>query len=286
MRSVQIQFDNRRVLPGETLSGNVIVKTDSAFECNRVVLKFRSRERTEKGSGENRRVEEKTILSRVFRISEGGIIPEGTTTIPFSFQIPRGLAPSYKGYNGDILHTIEAVVEVDWAIDPKMKREYRVLQRRPPYIPAVGDTRGFSKENGGLHIRLDSNIFRLDKGILVRFKVDERKRMRRVRFDIRKREVGQCGWGEVKHESHIRRRYSNIGPDDWGRWKEVYIGEGWQSHLPFSSRLFRITYTLKVTLEIGWDLDPSISVRLRFSDYEPEEDILDKIADDLGFKDW
>jgi len=286
LRSVDIAFESRRVLPGDTLSGKIIIRTDKSFDCNRVVLKFRSRERTEHGSGDHRTIDEEFHLSRVFRISEGRTIPEGNTPIPFSFQVPRGLPPSYNGYNGDIKHTIEAVVEVDWALDPKMKREYRVLQPRPPYLPEVVDTKGLSKEDGVLRVELYSNILRMDSGILVRFQLGQRKRMERVRVDIRRREESKCSWHEMKHDSNVRRKFIEIGEDDWGRWKEQSIGEKWDYHFPFKSKLFHVRYYLEVTLEVGWDLDPSIKMPLIFSDGEPEQDVLDEIAMDLGFEDW
>ena len=286
MRSVDIVFDNKRVLPGETLTGNVVVKTDSEFECNRIVLKIVSKERTSVGSGEDSHSDEKTLVSRVFRISEGGIIQEGTTSFPFSYTVPRGIAPTFKGYYGHIEHTVEGVVEVDWAIDPKMKCEYQVIQHRPPYLPKITDTKAISKDNNGLHVQLDEDCIRMDSGITVRFKVDDRKRMQGVRFEIRKREDAKCGWSNANNSSTIRRKYYELNPDDWGRWKEIQIGENWRYHIPFRSLLFNISYHLKITLEVGWGLDPEITIPLKLSECAPEGDVLDVIASELGIDDW
>ncbi|TFG97831.1 hypothetical protein E4H12_07640 [Candidatus Thorarchaeota archaeon] len=286
LRSVDIIFDSRRVLPGETLTGNVVVKTDKEFECNRVVLKVVSKERTEVGSGDSRRVDEKHIVSRVFRISEGGIIQAGTTSFPFSYNVPRGLAPSYKGYYGWIKHTVEGVVEVDWALDPKMTIEYRVIQNRPPCRPEIVDTKAISETENGLYVQLNENCVRLDSGILVGFKVDDRKRMRAVRFDIMKLEDVKCGWSKTKHHSSVQNKYYELNPDDWGRWQEIQIGEDWRHNIPFKSLLFHLSYYLKVTLEIDWGSDPEIIIPLTISDSAPEEDVLDEIAKDLGLDDW
>ena len=286
LRSVDIVFDNKRVLPGETLTGNVIVETDEAFECNRAVLKVLSQERTEVGSGKNRRIDTKILVSRVFKISEGGNIPTGTTSIPFSFDLPRGLPPSFEGYYGWIKHTVEGVVEVDWAIDPKMTMEYRVIQHRPPSRPVTIDTTAISETEEGLHIKLDEDCVRMDSGVLVRFKVDNRERMEAVRFDIMKRESAKCGWNNMKNERSVRRKYHELNPDDWGRWKEMRFGEDWQYHIPFQSQLFTISYYVQVTLEIGWGLDPEIKIPVSISDSAPEGDVLDDIASDLGFDDW
>lgn len=286
MRSVDIVFDNKRVLPGETLTGKVIVRTDNEFECNRVVLKVVSKERTEVGSGDSSCVDEKSLVSRVFRISEGQIIKKGNTAFPFSYDVPRGLSPSYKGYNGWIRHTVEGVVEVDWALDPKMTMEYRVLQVRPPCRPKIVDTKAISETENGLYVQLNENCVRLDSGILIGFKVDDRKRMRAVRFDIMKLEDVKCSWSNTKHHSSVLRKYYELNPDDWGRWMEIRIGEDWHYHIPFKSLLFHISYYLKVSLEIDWNSDPEIIIPLSISDSEPEEDVLDKIALDLGLEDW
>ena len=286
LRSVSIEFDNHRVLPGDTLAGRVVIETDEAFDCNRVVLKALSRERTEYGSGDSRSNEEKIHMSRVFQISEGRTLPEGTTTIPFSFQIPEGLPPTYNQFTNFIDHSVEGVVEVDWALDPKSKQEFHVLQTRPQYLTDDIGGETIPKSDEGLHIQLSSNILRLDTGILVGFKVDDKKRMRRVRFEIRKREDIKCRWHETSRKTTMREKNYELEPDDWGRWKEIRIGEDWRFHLPFNASLIRVSYLLKVTLEIGLKLDPSIEIPLRFSDFAPDTDAPDVFALDLGMDGW
>ncbi|MCK4567952.1 MAG: sporulation protein [Candidatus Thorarchaeota archaeon] len=285
MRAVNIEFDNHRILPGDTLSGRVVVKTDKAFDCNRVVLKALSRERTEYGSGDNRSIDEECHMTRVFRLSESRTIPEGTTIIPFSFQLPRGLPPTYRRFSNFIRHTVEGVVEVDWALDPKFTQEFHVLQTRPPHLSDDVGVETATKSDEGLHIQ-SSGILRMDTGILVGFKVDEEKRMRRVRFDIVKREDAKCRWHETSSKKTMRQKYFELERDDWGRWKEIQFGEEWRFHLPFKSSLIRVSYYLKVTLEIGLRLDPSIEIPLRFSDFAPDIDVLNDIAYGLGLDDW
>jgi hypothetical protein len=286
LRSVDIVLDSRRVLPGETLTGNVIVRTDKEFVCNRVVLKVVSKERTTVGSGKHRHVDEKKIVSQVFKISEGRTIQTGDTSFPFSYTVPRGIPPSYDGYYGYIRHTVEGVVEVDWALDPKMKMEYRVIQNRPQSVSEILDTTAISESKDGLHVQLNEDCVRIDTGILVRFKVDKRERMQAVRLEIIKRENAKCDYSNVKNNSSIRKKYYELNPDDWGRWKEMQIGEDWQYHVPFQSQLFKISYHLKVTLEIGWGLDPEIKIPVNIVDSAPGEEVLDEIALDLGLGDW
>lgn len=286
LRSVDIEFDSRRVLPGDTLSGRVVIKTDKAFDCNRVVLKALSRERTEYGSGNNKSIDEEIHMTRVFRISESRTIEEGTTIVPFSFKLPYKLPPTYGQWSSYIRHTVEGVVEVDWALDPKSTREFHVLQTRPPYLSEDVGVETAPKSDDGLHIQLSNNILRMDTGILVGFKVDKEKRMQRVRVDIIRRQDTKCRWHETIRRTTMREKSYELGPDDWGRWKEIQIGEEWRFHLPFKSTLIRVSYHLKVTYEIGLKLDPSIEVPLRLSDFAPDTEVLDNIALDLGLDDW
>lgn len=286
LRSVDIEFDSKRVLPGDTLSGRVVIKTDKAFDCNRVVLKALSRERTEYGSGKHKSIDEKCHMTRVFRLSESRTIPEGTTTVPFSFQLPRGLPPTYGQWSSFIKHTVEGVVEVDWALDPKSTQEFHVLQTRPPYLSEDTGIESVPKSNEGLHVQLSSNILRMDSGILVGFKVDDEKRKRRVRLDIIRRQDTKCRWHETVSRKTMREKNYELEPDDWGRWKEIQIGEEWRFHLPFKSTLIRVSYYLKVTYEIGLKLDSSIEIPLRFSDFAPDTDAPKTSTFNLEFNQW
>ncbi|TFG32972.1 hypothetical protein EU527_09005 [Candidatus Thorarchaeota archaeon] len=286
MRIVDIHFQNRRLLPGDILAGVVEIKTNKPFGCNRVVLKLKGKEHTEYSAGENRVSDDKTIIGRVFRVSEGKTIPEGITRIPFSIDLPKQLSPTYEGTYGRIEYTLEAVVEVNWTLDPKCKKEFRVLQNRPPYIEDSIGLEPSTITDDELQVQLDEKCLRLDTGINVQFKVKERSRVRGVRFEIIREEDAVCRSRTLNRKSAIVRKIYPIASDDFGRWLDINIGEKWRYHLPFLSGLFKITYFLKVTLDVGLDFDPSIEFPLKFSDIVPERDVLEEIAIDLGFREW
>jgi hypothetical protein len=281
LRTVTIHLDKERVLPGETVSGQITIRTDRSFECNRVVLKITGKERTERSAGETKVSEERYHISRVFRISEGGIIPEGVTRLPFSFALPSSLPPSYLGYNGSIQYSIQSVVEVNWALDPACREPFIVLQERPPSLLEVSDARFTSQTSGHLHVQLDSNLLWMYRGISVRFMVSERSRVRGVRFEIIKREDALCqGHSMVSHTTILRRFYP-ISPSDFESWKEVRIGEAWDQYIPFRGDLISISYFLKISLDVSLGLNPDVVVPLQFSDDVPVGDVLDDIESDL-----
>ena len=286
MRDLDIHLQNYRLLPGENLEGVVTVRTNGSYKCNRVVLKVKGKEHTEFGSGENRVTDDRVILGKVYRISEGCELPEGTTRIPISIPLPLKLPPTYRGHHGYIEYTLEAVVEVDWAIDPKCKRQFRIIQSKPPIIEAPDSLEPPTLQDDELQIELEENIIRLDKGIKIRFKVRERSRVRGVRFEIVRREVARCHSRELKHDSVVVRKFYPVSYDDFDRWMETDIGKNWKYDLPLASYLFEVTYYLKVTLDVGLDFDPSIRCPVKFSDILPERDVLEEIASDLGIDDW
>ena len=120
MRSVDIKFSQRNAEPGGTISGVVVVETDKTFECNRVVLKVKGKERTEIGSGDSKIVDEHYHVKGKIELSEATEIPFGKSEFPFKFKLDEGLPPTFSGYNGWIEYSVEAVVEMDWTIDPKI----------------------------------------------------------------------------------------------------------------------------------------------------------------------
>ncbi len=273
-------------MPGDAFEGKVIITTDKPFDCNRVVLKIRGKEHTECNSGENRLSEDRSTIGKVYRIKEGCTLPEGTTTIPFSIQLPKNLPPTYIGYYGYINYNAEAVVEVDWAIDPKYKVTFQVMQKMPPIIEKTDRLEPSTLSEDELQIELEEDVLRLSSGIKVRFRVKERGRVRGVRCEIIRHESISCRGLSPNHDGTMVRKFFEIGYNEFDRWLEMNIGENWKYHLPLQSELFDVTYFLKVTLDVGLAIDPSIKYPLRLSDDVLEKDIFEEIAIDLGFDKW
>ena len=285
MRSVDIKFSQRNAEPGGTISGVVVVETDKTFECNRVVLKVKGKERTEIGSGDSKIVDEHYHVKGKIELSEATEIPFGKSEFPFKFKLDEGLPPTFSGYNGWIEYSVEAVVEMDWTIDPKITRRFRVLPFQPAYIPDTDGYDPLNKDKDELHVELLSNILRMNQGISVRFMVEEHSRVNGVRLELRRRETVRCQKRESTHDVTIKEKFIPITFREFDRWREETVGEGWR-RMPFQSKLIETFYFLKVILEKRWEIDPFVRYRLKISDEKPEEDAEDIFADlvfDLGF---
>jgi len=285
MRSVDIKFSQRNAQPGGIISGVVVVETDKTFECNRIILKVKGKERTEMGSGDSRIVDEHYHVKGKIELSEATEIPFGKTEFPFKFKLDERLPPTYSGYYGWIEYSVEAVVEMDWSVDPKITRRFRVLPFPPAYLPAPDGYDPLNKDKDILHVELLSNILRMKHGVSVRFMVEEHSRVNGVRLELRRRETARCQRSERTHDVTIRKKFILITFREFDRWREATIGEGWR-RVPFQSKLIETFYFLKVVLEMRWEHDPFVRYRLKISDEKPEEDVEDIFADfalDLGF---
>jgi hypothetical protein len=285
MRSVDIKFSQRSAKPGESISGIVIVNTEKAFDFNRIVLKVKGKEKTEMGSGDSKITDEYIHLSRKFELCDVTEVSVGRSEFPFEFKLNDNLPPTYSGYNGFIEYSVEAVIEMNWVIDPKITRRFRVLPNQPPYLSEPDGYNPMNRDIGILHTEIQSDIIRIRKGIPVRFMVEEHSRVVGVRLEIRRRENAKCGGRKDQHDVTISRKYIPLTTGEFYRWREEIVGEGWK-RVPFQSKLLRTSYFLRVVLEMKWDFDPDVTYQIKVSGKEREEeveDILDTIGFDLGF---
>ena len=285
MRFVDIKFSEREARPGGIISGVVVVDTDKTFGCNRVVLKIKGKEKTELGSGDSKITDEVILVNRRITLCETLEVPCGRSEFPFTFTLEEGLPPTYSGYSGWIEYSVEAVVEMNWTLDPKMTRRFRVLPIYPDYIPELDGYNPVNKDEDKLHIELQSDILRINKGIPVRFMVEEHSRVNGVRLELRRSESVMCANSKSTHDDTLKRKFIPLSSEDFHCWQEEIVGEGWR-RVPLKSKLIATTYFLKVVLEMRWELDPFVNIPVRISGEKSDEDaddIFDSIAYDLGF---
>jgi hypothetical protein len=285
MRFVDIKFSEREARPGGIISGVVVIDATKAFECNRVILKIKGKEKTELGSGDTRITDEVVHVDGKMTLCEAVEIPCGKSEFPFKFTLEEGLPPTYSGNSGWIGYSVEAVVEMSWTLDPKMTRQFNVLPVHPEYIPEPDGYNPLNKDEDKFHVELQSDILRINKGIPISFMVEEHSRVNGVRLELRRSESVKCGGREDTHQDTLKRRFIPFSPEDFNRWQEEIFGEGWRQ-VPFKSKLIATTYFLKVVLEKRWEFDPYVNIPVRISgekQVKEDEDLFDAISYDLGF---
>ena len=218
-------------------------------------------------------------------------IPKGTSYFPFSYQLPKDLIPTYMCQRGSIIHSAEVVVHIKRGLTRKWEREYKVLAHNLEYPRHTIGVSEPLKSNEHLHVRLENDIVRSHAGFQIHFKVEERERTCKLRFDLVRceRTVTEYERGPLNtttsytEETSIMEKYYEIKPDDRGTWRKICFGENLIPELfTFKSKYIQVEYYLKVTLEVIREDDIFVTFPLRFPSFHPEIDILDKIEMELG----
>lgn len=279
-----IYTEKNEFKPGEEVSGHVVVTTDSSFTCNRIILKIRGKEYTHYQAGKVHVSETHDILNEDLTIWEGGEIHSGDTRFEFRFMLPDEIPPVHEGYHGTVDYSIEAVVEVSRALDPKSKMELMVYARLPQYIPEPLDQLPLRQEEDHIHAEIPTDVIRPGKGLEVRFLVKDRSRIKGVRLDIAKHEEVVCQGRNLDSTKTISEKQIPIMFNQFDRWIENSVMEDWTAIAPFEGKLIKSTLILKVVLEIGLSLDPSIEFPLRLSGEKKKDDeLFDTFEMDLGW---
>ncbi len=285
MREITIQTEKDTFEPGDEVRGHVLVSTDSNFTCNRIMMKIRGKEYTHYQAGKVHVSDTHELLHEDIIICEGGDVYSGNTPFEFEFTLPTEIPPVHVGFHGAIDYSIEAVVEIDRALDPKSKIELAIKSRPPPYIPEpISESEPIGKQVEHLQVEIPTDILRPNKGLQVRFLVKERPRIKGVRIDILRREDIVCKGSKLDSKIVISEKHIPITFNDFDKWIEETILLNWSSLNPFKGKLIKISPVLKVVMEVGLALDPFVEFPLRLSGEEKSHDELFDSSDlDLGW---
>lgn len=119
--SFQVLVPGGVIVAGNTLDGILeLTVPEEIPRAERVVLVFRSNAWVGYGSGKSRNVVRRGLLELPVQLElpDGVPLARGTHRYPFQLDIPAWLPPRYKGPDCAIEHTLEARLDVEWAIDP------------------------------------------------------------------------------------------------------------------------------------------------------------------------
>ena len=264
MREVHIELNRDVYLAGQQVEGTVTVQTDEYFECEDFTVFVRGSERTRitVGSGDDRRtyrgstklVEHRLDINTVTRFGAG------KTPIDFSFTLPMGLPPTYKGTGAQIKYWIEAKAEISWAFDCDSQKEFWVFSPGARATTAANSATTKHEGKPVLNLRLEETPVPLGAGIPFQFRVHDGIEIRGVRAELvhcqnrkarsrSRRTVRVLNQREIPAEE-IRR----------GRWVDWSIPTRRDFPPTFKTRLITSWYFVRVTLDRPWRFDKSASV--------------------------
>jgi hypothetical protein len=114
--------------PGTRVEGVLVVTAPSPIpRAESIELVFESVAWAGYGGGKNRSVDRRVMFRAPLHVEiPSGLLGAGTHRFPYAIDLPNWLPPAYQGSDCAIEHTLEARVDVDWAIDPVVKMYPRI----------------------------------------------------------------------------------------------------------------------------------------------------------------
>ncbi|MGY5865923.1 MAG: hypothetical protein RTV41_15070 [Candidatus Thorarchaeota archaeon] len=267
MRDVEIITSKTQYKAGDSVEGTAIVKCDDDFKHNGIRITFKGREHTcvvvSHGKHSHTYRDEHVYFDETVYLEEAGVMQPGEKRLDFRFLFPDDeelLLSSYGGRGGWIEYTLEAVVEISRAIDPKEK--VHLDFRQEMVKPSPQSQRLFEEDDGYpmLDVEIEDTVFCMGDAIPLKFRVARDVKIREVRVELSSNE-------EVHAQGHKRRSKKTLLKkkldDDYvqrDRWMDVTL-ETDDSMLPsFDRPIIRNIAKVKVTLNIPWARDKSVEI--------------------------
>ncbi|MCL7413946.1 MAG: hypothetical protein M8353_10095 [ANME-2 cluster archaeon] len=127
---LEIQLDNNNYLPGNKVSGNLILDVDKATNVRSLNLHVEGKEKTSitvsTGKSSVTYHEENTIIDIKQSFMSEGIVQPGRYSEDFSFLIPEQALPTYEGRNAMISYEVKAWIDIPKHIDIKSRKKFMV----------------------------------------------------------------------------------------------------------------------------------------------------------------
>jgi hypothetical protein len=267
LRDVEIFTTKTQFKTGDTVEGHVLVRCDDDFKHNGIRITFKGREHTRivvsHGKTSTTYTDEHVYFDETVYLEEAGIMQPGEKVLEFRFLFPDNrevMLSSYAGRNGWIEYTLEAVVEISRAFDPKEK--VHLDFRQPMMKTSPLSQQLFAEDDGNivLDVDIEDSVFCIGDSIPLKFRVAHDVKIREVRAELSSNE-------EVHARGHKRRSKRTMLKkkldDDYvqrDRWMDVTL-ETDESMLPsFDRPIIRNIVKVKVTLNIPWGRDKHVEI--------------------------
>ena len=271
MRELEILLSKEEFIPGDTVNGTLVVRTDDDFECQGVQITFRGDEVAKvlvhAGKVTIVHSETREHANQTLDMVWDSIIPSGETRREFSFRLPEDVPGSYDGIHGRIRYVLQAQVQISWARDLKSEMELQVVSKPSSEVLDSRSQEAMIEHDGNILLRVEATREDVILGDRFPFRLllSPLVKIRGVRAEI-------IGYEHVAPKGNARDAENVLATsyieDDHLRrdsWMEMTIQTepSWKSS--FKTELIDYTHRLKVTLDIPMRLDRSVVVPLRLS---------------------
>ncbi|MHA2379564.1 MAG: hypothetical protein ACXADS_09805 [Candidatus Thorarchaeota archaeon] len=271
MREVEILLSNEGVVPGDTITGNVIVRTDDDFECQRAYVTLLGEEESKvavhvgKVTAVHRDTRKHT--SQIINLVADSVIPFGESRYDFSFKIPENAPGSYEGVHGRIRYVLKAQVEISWTRNLKSELRFDVAWQ-PSSETLESKPQAAKIEHDGktlLKIEAEKDVVTLGDRVPIRLWVSPRMKIRGVRAEIVSSEYVEPKGYKQDVENVLATSYLEDAHLRRDSWVDMNIETEPNWRRSFKTDLIEYNHRLKVTLDIPMRLDRKIEIPIELS---------------------
>ena len=220
------------------------------------------------GSGKNRSVIRRDLYSIPMRsaFDRGTELAAGTHRIPFELDVPAWLSPSYDGTDCGIATVIDARVDVDWAVDPKITVAPPIVRAPLSGMRTPGRIRSGPDFHSkvALELALDSTVIAHDEMLRgqIALRSTEPVTFSAVVITMRSVATISMGRGDRRTGAGMSLRITPAELEG-GKTVPFAIRASDVGPASFRNRYLEHDLVLDVSLDVPWGFDPSFRVPLQ-----------------------
>ena len=267
MRELKIVPEKDQYSAGQTVEGTMIVRCDGEFRCNAIHLTFTGREHTKivESDGENSSTyrQERVYFRTKAEFETECVVAAGETRYPFQFRLPDDAPQSYSGANGWSEYSLDGVVEVSWAFDP---REQTLIIVHDPAGKRVSHPRSESvdrDERLALEVELDRDSVCLGEPIALRFRVAGDVKIRGVRVELWAKEKASAEGHDAEEKRELVSQFIEEREVIRDAWMNTEIQTRESMPASFDGAIVKLETFVKVTLDVPWAVDTWVTIPVR-----------------------
>jgi hypothetical protein len=263
----QVLVSGGAVVPGEKLQGElVILAPEPVPRATSVELVFESVVWVGYGSGKSRRVVRRPVWLAPFQVPlHLDPLPAGEQRFPFAVDVPSWLPPGLRGNDCGVEHAIAVRLDVDWAVDPKLRLTPAVV-----LPPRTGRRASLTRRSPPsfhtslvLEVTLASSVLGVDEPLRghIALRSGHEARFDAIELSLLSVAVMVLGQGDLREGPATSLRI----PAD-----ALRSGEAVPFHIPpsphmlptFTTRFIDHYPILRVRADVPWASDPSFDLPL------------------------
>jgi hypothetical protein len=179
---IKFLLDRPSYLPGQRVQAQVQLNLKNPAKIKSLDVLYQAVEAVHIRAGKATYKDSRDIVNTALRLSAGANFPAGSTTFPFTFDIPPYAIPSYRGNNAEVLWKLSAKADISWGRGLNQEYLMAILNiiPSPPMAVAVENPESEPK----IRVELASNVYQPGETIQGKLILRQPGKMRALRLQL------------------------------------------------------------------------------------------------------